>query len=203
LETATQTIERFSLNRDAAALIRKIQDGDLSSLAILYDKTGRLLFGLILKILGDRALAEETLLDVFTQIWKESASCDPRRLPVEWLINVARMQAITKLHWTKQTRKKREFSAASPDSTTTVAPEEQKLARSAWEALVPMQQEILDWIFYSGLSCGEVAAQIGKPVGAVRTHAGIGLSKLSEAFRPLFESEPEAAGRAIETRTSD
>jgi RNA polymerase sigma-70 factor, ECF subfamily len=194
LETATQTIKGFSLNRDIAALIGKIQDGDLSSFAILYDKTGRLLFGLVLKILGDRALAEETLLDVYTQIWKEAAVFNPGRLPVEWLLTIARTQAIAKLHWKKQTRKKRDFGAAHPESTTTVAPEEQQLARSGWESLVPMQQEILDWIFYSGLSCSEIAAQIGKPVGAVRTHAGIGLSKLSEAFRPLFESEPEATG---------
>jgi RNA polymerase sigma-70 factor, ECF subfamily len=196
LEKATQIDDGFSLNREAGALIRKIQDGDISSFAILYDKTGRLLFGLILKILGDRALAEEVLLDVYTTIWKETASYNPGRLPIEWLTSIARTQAIAKLHWRKQARRKREFSSANPNSRATIASEEQKLARSAWESLVPIQQEILDWIFYSGLSCSEIAAQIGKPVGAVKTHAGLGLSKLSELFRPLFENEPEVTGGA-------
>jgi RNA polymerase sigma-70 factor, ECF subfamily len=203
LEKATQTNNGFALNREAGALIRKIQDGDISSFAILYDKTGRLLFGLILKILGDRALAEEALLDAYTAIWKEAASYNPERLPIEWLTTVARTQAIAKLHWRKQTRRKREFSYANPDSRATIATGEQKLARSAWESLIPIQQEILNWIYYSGLSCSEIAAQIGKPVGAVKTHAGLGLSKLSELFRPLFENEPEATGGQIETRTSD
>jgi RNA polymerase sigma-70 factor, ECF subfamily len=196
LEKTTQTNGGFSLNGEAGALIRKIQEGDVSSLAILYDKTGRLLFGLILKILGDRGLAEETLLDVYTRIWKEAASRDPRQLPIEWLTTVARTHAIAKLHWRKKSRKKREFSAANPDSTVTVAPKERKLARSAWESLIPMQQEILDWIFYSGLSCSEIAVQIGKPLGAVKTHAYLGLSKLSEMIRPIFENDPEATGEA-------
>jgi RNA polymerase sigma-70 factor, ECF subfamily len=196
LEKATQTNAGFSLNEDAAALIRRIQEGDISSLTILYDKTGCLLFGLILKILGDRGLAEETLLDVYTHIGKAAASCDTGHLPIEWLMSVARAHAIAKLHWRKQSRKKHEFSVTAPDSTATVAPEEQKLAQSAWESLIPMQQEILDWVFYSGLSCSEIAAQIGKPLGAVKTHAYLGLSKLSEMLRPLFENEPEVPGEA-------
>jgi RNA polymerase sigma-70 factor, ECF subfamily len=196
LEKATQTHAGFSLNEEAAVLIGKIREGDVSSLAALYDKTGCLLFGLILKILGDRGLAEETLLDVYTHIGKEAASCDTGHLPIEWLLSVARTHAIAKLHWRKQSRKQREFSAAPPDSIATVAPEEQKLARSAWESLIPIQQEILDWIFYSGLSCSEIAAQIGKPFGAVKTHACLGLSKLSEILHPLFEKDPEATGEA-------
>jgi RNA polymerase sigma-70 factor, ECF subfamily len=203
LEKATQTNAGFSSYGDAAALIRKIQEGDESSLVILYDKTGRLLFGIISRILDDRGLAEETLLDVYTHVWNESASWDPRRSPIEWLATVARARAIAKLHWKKRSIKKREFSGAGPISTETVAPEEQKLARSAWESLSPMQQEILDWVFYSGLSCSEIAAQIGKPIGAVKTHAHLGLSKLSEMYRPLYENDPGTTGGALETRTSD
>ena len=49
----------FPLNNEAAvALIRKIESGDISALVRLYDGTSRLLFGLVLRVLGDRALAE-------------------------------------------------------------------------------------------------------------------------------------------------
>jgi RNA polymerase sigma-70 factor (ECF subfamily) len=196
LEKSTQSKAEYHINEEAAALIRKIREGDVSSLATLYDKTSRLLFGLILNILGDRGLAEEALLDVYTHIGKEAAACDTGHLPIVWLMSVARTRAIAKLHWRKQSRKKRRFPAANPDSSATVAPEEQKLARSAWGSLIPMQQEILDWIYYSGLSCSEIAAQIGKPLGAVKTHAYLGLGKLSETLRPIFENDPEATGEA-------
>jgi RNA polymerase sigma-70 factor, ECF subfamily len=196
LEKAAKTNAGFSLNEEAAVLIGKIREGDASSLAILYDKTGRLLFGIISKILKDRGPAEETLLDVYTYVWKEAASCVPGHSPLEWLMAIARARAIAKLHWKKQNRKKHEFSAADPDSPATITPEEQRLARSAWESLSPMQQEILDWIFYSGLSCSEIATQIGKPIGAIKTHAYLGLSKLSEMLHPLFKNDAEATGEA-------
>jgi RNA polymerase sigma-70 factor, ECF subfamily len=197
VEKDTQSGNGFPFsNKAAVALIRKIQDRDTSALAILYDRTSRLLFGLIIKVLGDRDLAEEVLLDVYTHIWNQAASCDPGHSPLEWMLSIARARALARLHWIKRGRIKREYSLAGPDSKMTVAPEMQKLARSSIESLVPIQQEILDYIYYSGLSCSEIAAKIGKPLGAIRTHARLGLSKLSDMFRPLFENETKATGGA-------
>ena len=79
----------------------------------------------------------------------------------------------------------------------TVAPDRQELARNTLGSLVPAQQEILGWAYYSGLSCSEIAAQIGKPVGAVKTHARLGLNKLSDLFHPFLEREMQA-GKATE-----
>ncbi len=188
MEQGTQSDAGFPLSSEAAvALIRKIQGGDQSALAALYDRTSRLLFGLVLRVLGDRTLAEETLLDVYTCVWKQAASYDPGLLPLEWLTAIARTRAIARLHWSNRDRGKRELTARELYPTMTVAPEQQKLARSSIESLVPMQREILDWACYSGMTCSEIAAQTGKPLGAVKTHARLGLSKLSELFRPLFE----------------
>jgi RNA polymerase sigma factor (sigma-70 family) len=181
-------------NKTAAALIREIQERDVSALASLYDRTGSLFFGLILKILGDRTPAEESLLDIYTHIWSQAPSCDPGRSPLEWMLSIARARAIDRLHWLKRDRKKREFSSAGCDSKMTVAPELQELARSSLESLIPAQRQILDWIYYSGLSCSEIAAQTGKPPGAIRTHARLCLNKLSEIFRPLFDNGTEAKG---------
>ena len=194
----------ISLSNEAiAALILKIRDGDASALADLYDKTGCLLFGLILKVVDNRALAEEALLDVYTQIWNQAASCDRAGSPLEWMLSIARTRAVSGLNWHKKDGKKREFSPSDPDSKMTVAPEAQKLARTAMESLVPMQREILDYIYYSGLSCSEIALQTGKPLGAIKTHACLGLCKLSEMVRPLFENETETAGGTIEARSRD
>jgi len=184
-------------NKAAAALILKIQERDASALAALYESTGRLLFGLILKVLGNRAPAEEVLLDTYTHIWNQAASFDPGRSSLEWILSIARTRAIARLHGIKRDRKKREFSQAGPDSKMTVAPELQKLVRSSIESLMPAQQEVLTWIYYSGLSCSDIAAQITKPIGAVRTHTRLGLSKLSEMVRPLFENGTETTGVAL------
>jgi len=207
VEQEVQAGSAFPLANEAAIeLIRKIEGGNQSALGFLYDRTSPLLYGLVLKIVGDKTLAEETLLETFTSIWKKSVRYDPRLLPLEWLLSIARARAVARVNWHKKSSKKRELSIGNRELTATVAPDQQQLARSAIESLIPAQQEILYWNYYSGLSCSEIAAQIGKPLGAVKTHARLGLMKLTELFRPLFEHGTEAdmaTGERIEPRTSN
>jgi len=193
MEQEVQAVGGVPLNNEETVeLIRKIEGGDKSALGILYDRTSPLLYGLIYKILGDKTPAEEILIETYASIWKKSALYDSRFLPLEWLLTIARARAIAGVNWHKKSSKKKELSIGIPDQEATVAPGQQKLARSAMESLVPAQREILYWNYYSGLSCSEIAAQIGKPIGAVKTHARIGLIKLTELFRPLFQRETKA-----------
>ncbi len=183
----------FPLGNEAAIeLIKKIEGGNQSALGFLYDRTSPLLYGLILKIIGDKIQAEEALLETYTSIWKKSVLYDPGLLPLEWMLTVARNKAVARVNWHKKSSKKRELLIGNREPTATVAPEQRQLVRSAINSLAPAQQEILYWSYYSGLSCSEIAAQIGKPIGAVKTHARLGLTKLTELFRPLFESKTES-----------
>jgi RNA polymerase sigma-70 factor (ECF subfamily) len=185
------TADNIQINNEAASLlIQRIGNGDQAALGILYDKTNRLLFGLVLKIIEDRTSAEEILLDVYTRVWKQAASYNPKILsPLEWLIMIARSRAIANLHWGKQRKRKQSTRHLAGEPAMSVAPERQKISRDSIASLVPVQREILDWAFYSGLSCSEIAAQTGRPVGAIKTHARLGLSKLAESFHPLFKNE--------------
>ena len=202
-----QTDAAFPLENEAAVeLIRKIEGGNQAALGYLYDRTNPLLYGLILKIVEDKTQAEETLIETYVSIWKKSVLYDPRLLALEWLLATAREKAVARVNWHKKSSKKRELSIGYRELAATVAPEQQQIVRSAIESLVPAQQEILYWNYYSGMSCSEIAAQIGKPIGAVKTHARLGLIKLTELFRPLFESKKEpgtATGGRIDPRTSN
>ena len=200
MEQEVQAVGGVPLNNEEAVeLIRKIEAGDKSALGILYERTSPLVYGLVHKILGDKTPAEEILLETYTSIWKKSAIYDSDLLPLEWLLTIARARAVARVNWHKKSSKKKELSVAIPDQEATVVPAQQKLARSAMESLVPAQREILYWNYYSGLSCSEIAAQIGKPIGAVKTHARFGLIKLTELFRPLFELETKAETATEET----
>ena len=162
-------------------LVRKIEAGDPSALMKLYDGTNRLIFGLIMRILGDRTYAEEVLLDVYTKAWKHSASRNSEMPPLEWLLTIARLCALSQMHWTKRGKAKKDVSRGNGDSAITVAPEQQNLARIVLDSLSPAQRELLERAYYSGLSCSELAVQIGKPVGAVKTHIRLGLGKIAES----------------------
>jgi RNA polymerase sigma-70 factor (ECF subfamily) len=169
-------------NESISALIRRIDGGDSSALMTLYDGTSPLVFGLVLKIVGEIPSAEETLLDVYTHVWKQSASRDQGVSPLQWLLIIARDNALARLDWSKRDKSKREAVRPASDSLLTVAPEQQKLARSRLASIAFTEREVVEWAYYSGLSCTEIAAQIGKPLGAVKTHIRMGLSKLTESF---------------------
>jgi RNA polymerase sigma-70 factor (ECF subfamily) len=197
LDQENQAVDRIEFdNSTARALIRRIGEEDPDAFKELYDTTSRLVFGLVLRILDERTLAEEVLLDVYTLIWKEAPSYDPESfMPLEWILTIARTRAVERLDWTRESRKRTLPPAGDAALEMTVSPALQNLARASLESLTPSQREMLDWVYYTGLSSSEIAAQSGKPPGAVKIHTRLGMSKLYDLFRPLYErgTEPETA----------
>ena len=200
MEQKNHASREFTLSNEAiVALIRKIEGGDSSALILLYDATNRLVFGLIMRILRDRTSAEETLLDVYTQVWKQSTPLDPEIQALEWLLTLARMSALTRLYWSKRDNRKQEMAADASGSAMTVSSEQQKAARSSMQSLASAQRELLEWAYYGGMSYSEMAAQAGKPLGAVKSHIRIGLSDFGARIRHTGK----VTGGHLEARKSD
>ena len=87
---------------DISDFFLKIKIGEKAALFDLYDRTSGLLFGLTLKILGNPAEAEETLLNIYTRIWKDPLSCSPDFPPLAQLVMIARSHALTRLYETRR-----------------------------------------------------------------------------------------------------
>ena len=186
-----------SRNRDQEliSVVQKIAKGDQTALATLYDATNRLAYGLILRVLGDASSAEEVLLDVYTQIWRQAANYDTSRGgPLSWLMTIARSRAIDRLRsgWQDRQRKEpldllndRETDAASPEETT-AASERRKFVRAALGSLAPEQREVIELAYYGGLSHSEIAAKLNQPLGTVKTRTRLGMMKLREALAPIL-----------------
>ena len=185
-------------NKDWAALIREVADGDQSALATLYDSTSRLVFGLIVRIVVDRTIAEEVLLDVYTQVWRQASSYDTRRgAPLAWLMTIARTRAIDRLRSGRHEQKHKESldavgeitsNEANPEADTVTA-ERRQLVRSALESLSPEQREVIELAYYSGLSHSEIALKLGQPLGTVKTRTRLGMMKLREMLSATLESQ--------------
>lgn len=186
-----------SRNRDQEliSVVQKIAQGDQAALAALYDSTNRLAYGLILRVLGDASSAEEVLLDVYTQIWRQAANYDTSRGgPMAWLMTIARSRAIDRLRsgWQDRQRKEpldmlndRETEAASPEEAT-VASERQKFVRTALRTLSPEQREVIELAYYGGLSHSEIAVKLNQPLGTVKTRTRLGMMKLRETLGPML-----------------
>ena len=97
MEVSVGSLESLLTHAEWVALIKHIGRGDRTALTVLYDATGPLVFGLVLMIVGDRAVAEELLLDVYTSVWRKAASYDRNRgTPLTWLLSIARSKAMAR-----------------------------------------------------------------------------------------------------------
>ncbi len=195
MQLATDTAAIRARDQDLISLVEQVAAGDQAALATLYDTTNRLIYGLILRVLGDISSAEEVLLDVYTQVWRQAASYDAGRgTPLAWLTTIARSRAIDRLRsgWQDQQRKESletlgdaVAEAANPEETT-VASERQRLVRAALAALSPEQREVIELAYYSGLSHSEIAEKLNQPLGTVKTRTRLGMMKLREALAPML-----------------
>jgi RNA polymerase sigma-70 factor, ECF subfamily len=195
LSSPQDSIEVMARDQDWAALIGRMAEGDQAAMGSFYDATSRLIFGLVLRILGDRPTAEEVLIDVYTQVWRQAGAYDGGRgTPLAWLTTIARSRALDRLRagWQEQQRRQpieelqdAPDQAASPEDDA-VTTEHQRLVRAALAALSPEQRQVIELAYYSGLSHSEIAAHLNQPLGTVKTRTRLGMLKLREALRPIL-----------------
>jgi RNA polymerase sigma-70 factor (ECF subfamily) len=174
-----------------------VADGDQSALTDLYDSTSRLVFGLILRVVGDRATAEEVVLDVYTQVWRQASTYDSKRgAPLAWIMTIARTRAIDRLRSSRHDTQNKEpldsigetrSAGASPEENTVLS-ERRNLVRSALNLLSAEQREVIELAYYSGLSHSEIALKLNQPLGTVKTRTRLGMMKLRDTLRPMLEA---------------
>ena len=186
--------EHSARNQEVAALIGKAAAGDQQAVSELYDATSRMVYGLVLRILGDEGAAEEVLLDVYMQVWRQAASYDAGRgAPLAWLATIARSRAIDRLragrqHWQRTSSLEtvsQQSTGESLEESAYVA-ELRGVVREALAAISAEQREALELAYYGGLSHSEIAERLGQPLGTVKTRIRLGMMKLRELIKPEY-----------------
>ena len=168
-----------------AMLVQSIAAGDQFALHALYERTYRLVFTLIMRIVANRETAEELTIDVFHDIWRRAPLYDPANGTVlGWIMNQARSRAIDRLRF--ETRKKRSAEgyvpplpepAANPHDILEFHQQGESL-RSALAVLTPDEREAIETTFLAGLTHGEAAQRLNQPLGTIKTRIRSGLHKL-------------------------
>jgi RNA polymerase sigma-70 factor (ECF subfamily) len=76
-------------------LITRTAQGDIAALEILYDRYAPMILGITLKIIEDRALAENLLQETFWQVWQSAAAYRPENGSFTgWIFRMARSLAM-------------------------------------------------------------------------------------------------------------
>jgi RNA polymerase sigma-70 factor, ECF subfamily len=171
------------------AAVTRMAGGDHDALAEVYDRHGRLVYSLALRILKDQSDAEDIVQDVFAQAWRQAARYQPGRgAVVAWLMNMARSRAIDRLRRrTTQPQSPYDPETASEIPDTAQPIDEQvvwagraEVVRGALDALPLLQRIAIELAFYEGLTHLEIAERLEVPLGTVKTRIRQGLLKLKD-----------------------
>ena len=169
------------------ALLGRIAERDEAAFARLYDQTSRRVFGLALRILRDRDAASDATVETYWTVWQKARSFDPRRgRPLAWMLTVARSRAIDRLRAQRRRsaneergREWIELADPAPGPEAASAHGERcVLLKAALESLPEEQRIAIETAFFSGLSHSEVAAELGEPLGTVKSRIRLGLGSL-------------------------
>lgn len=168
-------------------LIERIASGDADALGELYDRYGRLAFGMVYGMLPSPEAAEEVVQDALHSVWREARGYRAERGTVRgWLLRIARNAAID---WrrTKGKRSERESPLEEAREREDPVAEEaiERVVRSdriraALGVLPPEQREVVVLAFYRGLTQPEIAARTGAPLGTVKSRARLAMARLRE-----------------------
>ena len=194
----TQTVANApSLDeQEWSGFLARIAAGDQSALAELYDASSAKVFGLAMKILGDRDAAEEITVDVYTQVWRKIASYDAQRgTPGSWLMTMTKNRAIDGFR-SRYLERGRQVpldqaaelpgDAATPEQYSADL-ERQRLVQEAMASLSAEQRQAIALAYYWGLSQSEIAGRLRLPLGTVKTRMRLGMIRLREVLAPHGE----------------
>lgn len=172
--------------------LNRMAGGDADALAELYDRHGRVVYSLALRILRDQGDAEDVVQEVFSQAWKQAERYDAGRGPVvAWLLTMARTRAIDRVRG----RSARPSVAADegavlhlPDDAPPIDTQLEWASRaaqvrSAFERLPFLQRVAVELAFYEGLTHSEIAERLELPLGTVKTRIRQGLIRMKEALQ--------------------
>jgi len=172
-------------DRDAVA---RMVDGNTEGLTSLYDRHGRLVYSLALRIVRDAGDAEDVTQEVFVQAWRQAERFDTSRGSVAaWLLTVARARAIDLLR-RRRVRPQLADAPANAESSDEAPRQDVRLewaeragaVRTALESLPLVQRLTIELAFFEGLTHNEIAEQLEIPLGTVKTRVRQGLLRLRD-----------------------
>jgi len=174
--------------RDDDQLITRAVAGDRGAFESLYDRYSAAVFGVALKMLGDREVAEDAVQEIFWRVWRRLASFDRSRAFAPWLFGIAHNYCIDEL----RRRKVRPQPVYEDDDHPILSDipddvdvgeaaalaDQRRILREALDQLPEEQRQALLLAYYGGLTQQEIAARLGNPLGTVKTRMRLGLQKL-------------------------
>ena len=176
-------------------LVALLRQQPAAGIAALYDRYGRLIFSMALRVVQDRGAAEEITQDVFLRCWRSLDRYQPSQGSLaSWMLSITHNRAIDELRSRRGKDMRREISDDNiqPLFALDSGFDEALLRGEVHEALhllPPAQRDVIELIFWGGLTRREVADRLHLPLGTVHTRLRLGMEKLRAALGQSASSE--------------
>lgn len=182
-----------SQRAELTAALERVASGDRGALEAVYRATSAKLLGVVLRIVPDRAEAEDVLQEVYLQVWRKAAAFDAGRAsPITWLAAIARNRAIDRMRRGAGRRFVPDAALAEmPDaaplaSETAEASEEAAGLERCLEELEPDQSGAVRMAFFDGLTYEALAARAAVPLGTMKSRIRRSLLKLRDCLGEAY-----------------
>ena len=170
--------------QDIAALIDRVALGDRAAFDALYSATSAKLFGVLLRVLKDRAEAEDAMQEVYVKIWQKAGRFrSGGGSAMSWLIAVARNQGIDRLRQRKPINEDIDVAETvaepgpTPETAALAASEAARLSRCLGE-LEDQKAQAVQAAYMEGYSYQELATRYAVALNTMRTWLRRSLQKL-------------------------
>jgi RNA polymerase sigma-70 factor (ECF subfamily) len=178
------------------AVVALVARSEESALAELYDRFGRIAYGLAVRILRDEALAEDAVQDAFLTVWRSAARYMPERGKAStWVLTLVHRRAVDLVR--REERRRTEPIEAASEPAGGAADElawlrlQRERVQAALRQLPDQQREALELAYYGGFSQSELADRLGQPLGTIKSRMFAGLTRLRELL-----GDPQNEGSA-------
>jgi len=180
------------------ALLSLVASSDDGALAELYDRFGRVAYGLALRILRDDTLAQDAVQEAFLAVWRSADRFLADRAKAStWILTLVHRRAVDLVRREDRRRPQPLEGGPEPAAPETTEDEvtlgfERRVVQEALKALPPEQREALELGYYGGLTQSELAERLDQPLGTIKSRMFTGLSRLRDllAQAGLEESLP-------------
>ena len=167
-DTQAQAPARNLAHLSDEALLALCSRADENALGELYDRYGRVAYGLALRIVRDRALAEDAVQEAFLAVWRSAgAFLAEQGKPSTWILTLVHRRAVDLV---RREERRRAEPLEETDHPTGEATDEEawlraqrQVVQEALRKLPPDQREAIELAYYGGFTQSELAEKARPP----------------------------------------
>lgn len=181
------------LDRD---LMTGIARRDRDAFLRMFERYAPTAMGLACRMLHSRDLAEQTVQEAFLAVWRRPDNYRAERGTVRaWLMSTVHHRAVDLVrHEESQRRRAMDAAFVVPTGREAANPaelvvediglaEDRKAVRGALAALSPEQRQIIELMYFEGLSQARIAERLPLPLGTVKSRARLAMRQLGASLR--------------------